>query len=136
MERVTGIEPALAGAYTGARLQSHLPDALIRRLAGILVIAIAARYGLLYVPDPAQAAIFREQARDRGAMRGSLADQTEHHHSASDNPGLSCRGITTPSPRRQGLANQARPCPLDNPNATLQPAATGLNLRCSDVTPR
>jgi uncharacterized membrane protein YfcA len=34
----------LAGAYTGARLQSHLPDALIRRLLGILVIAIGARY--------------------------------------------------------------------------------------------
>ena len=34
----------LAGAYTGARLQSRLPDALIRRLAGILVTAIAARY--------------------------------------------------------------------------------------------
>jgi uncharacterized membrane protein YfcA len=34
----------LAGAYTGACLQSRLPDALIRRLLGILVIAIAARY--------------------------------------------------------------------------------------------
>jgi uncharacterized protein len=34
----------LAGGYTGARLQSHLPDALIRRLVGILVIAIGARY--------------------------------------------------------------------------------------------
>jgi uncharacterized protein len=34
----------LAGGYTGARLQSRLPDALIRRLAGILVIAIGARY--------------------------------------------------------------------------------------------
>jgi uncharacterized protein len=34
----------LAGAYTGARLQSHLPDALMRRLVGILVIAIGARY--------------------------------------------------------------------------------------------
>ena len=34
----------LAGACTGARLQSHLPDALIRRLVGILVIAIGARY--------------------------------------------------------------------------------------------
>ena len=34
----------LAGAYTGARLQSHMPDALIRRLVGILVIAIGARY--------------------------------------------------------------------------------------------
>jgi uncharacterized membrane protein YfcA len=34
----------LAGGYTGARLQSHLPDALIRRLLGVLVIAIGARY--------------------------------------------------------------------------------------------
>ena len=34
----------LAGAYTGARLQSHLPDALIRRLVGVLVITIGARY--------------------------------------------------------------------------------------------
>ena len=35
---------ALAGAYTGARIQARLPDALIRRLVGILVIAIGARY--------------------------------------------------------------------------------------------
>jgi hypothetical protein len=34
----------LAGAYLGARLQSRLPDVLIRRLVGILVAAIAARY--------------------------------------------------------------------------------------------
>jgi uncharacterized membrane protein YfcA len=34
----------LAGAYTGARIQSRLPDALIRRLVGILVLAIGARY--------------------------------------------------------------------------------------------
>jgi hypothetical protein len=34
----------LAGGYTGARIQSRLPDALIRRLVGILVIAIGARY--------------------------------------------------------------------------------------------
>jgi uncharacterized protein len=34
----------LAGAYTGAPIQSRLPDALIRRLAGILVVAIGARY--------------------------------------------------------------------------------------------
>jgi uncharacterized membrane protein YfcA len=34
----------LAGAYTGARVQSRLPDALIRRLVGILVMAIGARY--------------------------------------------------------------------------------------------
>jgi uncharacterized membrane protein YfcA len=34
----------LAGGYSGARLQSRLPDGLIRRLVGILVIAIGARY--------------------------------------------------------------------------------------------
>jgi uncharacterized protein len=34
----------LAGAYTGARIQARLPDAVIRRIVGILVIAIAARY--------------------------------------------------------------------------------------------
>jgi uncharacterized membrane protein YfcA len=34
----------LAGGYTGARIQSRLPDMLIRRLVGILVIAIGARY--------------------------------------------------------------------------------------------
>lgn len=34
----------LAGAYTGARIQSLLPDALIRRLIGILVVAIGLRY--------------------------------------------------------------------------------------------
>jgi len=34
----------LAGAYTGARIQARLPDVLIRRVTGILVIAIGARY--------------------------------------------------------------------------------------------
>jgi uncharacterized protein len=34
----------LAGAYTGARIQSRLPDVLIRRLVGVLVIVIGARY--------------------------------------------------------------------------------------------
>jgi uncharacterized membrane protein YfcA len=34
----------LAGAYTGARIQSRLPDVLIRRVMGILVVAIGARY--------------------------------------------------------------------------------------------
>ena len=33
-----------AGGYTGARIQSHLPDALIRRVMGVLVIAIGTRY--------------------------------------------------------------------------------------------
>jgi uncharacterized membrane protein YfcA len=34
----------LAGAYTGARIQSRLPDVLIRRLIGIVVIVIGAQY--------------------------------------------------------------------------------------------
>jgi uncharacterized protein len=34
----------LAGAYTGARIQARLPDVLIRRVMGILVVAIGARY--------------------------------------------------------------------------------------------
>jgi uncharacterized protein len=34
----------LAGAYAGARLQPRLPDAIIRRVLGVLVIAIGARY--------------------------------------------------------------------------------------------
>jgi uncharacterized membrane protein YfcA len=34
----------LAGGYTGARLQSRLPDAMIRRLVGVLVVAIGIRY--------------------------------------------------------------------------------------------
>ncbi len=34
----------LAGGYTGARLQSRLPEVLIRRLVGVLVVAIGARY--------------------------------------------------------------------------------------------
>jgi uncharacterized protein len=34
----------LAGSYTGARIQSRLPDLLIRRAMGILIVAIAARY--------------------------------------------------------------------------------------------
>ena len=33
-----------AGAYTGARIQSRLPDLLIRRAMGILVLAIGIRY--------------------------------------------------------------------------------------------
>jgi hypothetical protein len=43
----------LAGAYTGARVQARLPDALIRRLVGGLIIAIGARYlwsGLTLMP--------------------------------------------------------------------------------------
>ena len=32
------------GAYTGARIQSRLPDILIRRVMGVLVLAIGIRY--------------------------------------------------------------------------------------------
>ena len=34
----------LAGAYSGARIQRRLPDVLIRRVMGVLVVAIAVRY--------------------------------------------------------------------------------------------
>ena len=34
----------LGGAYSGARMQARLPDVLIRRLVGILVVAVGARY--------------------------------------------------------------------------------------------
>lgn len=34
----------LAGGYVGARMQGRLPEALIRRLVGVLVIAIGVRY--------------------------------------------------------------------------------------------
>jgi uncharacterized membrane protein YfcA len=34
----------LAGGYTGARLQSRMPDVLISRLVGVLVTAIGAYY--------------------------------------------------------------------------------------------
>ena len=34
----------LAGGYTGARIQSRLPDAMIRRLVGVLVLAIGIFY--------------------------------------------------------------------------------------------
>ena len=34
----------LAGSYTGARIQSRMPDVLIRRLVGVLVVAIGADY--------------------------------------------------------------------------------------------
>ena len=34
----------LAGGYTGARIQRHLPDTVIRRVMGVLVVAIGARY--------------------------------------------------------------------------------------------
>jgi uncharacterized protein len=37
----------LAGGYLGARVQSRLPDVLIRRLVGLLVVAIGVRYLLL-----------------------------------------------------------------------------------------
>jgi uncharacterized membrane protein YfcA len=34
----------LAGAYTGARLQARMPDTVIRRIVGILVVVIGGRY--------------------------------------------------------------------------------------------
>jgi uncharacterized membrane protein YfcA len=39
----------LAGGYTGARLQARLPDRLLRRLIGVVVLAIGVRYLVLGV---------------------------------------------------------------------------------------
>ena len=39
----------LVGGYLGARAQPHLPDMLIRRVLGVLVMAIGARYAYLAV---------------------------------------------------------------------------------------
>jgi uncharacterized protein len=38
----------LAGAYTGARIQPRLPDLLIRRVTGVLVLAIGIRYLVVF----------------------------------------------------------------------------------------
>jgi uncharacterized membrane protein YfcA len=35
------------GGYFGARLQPHMPEVLIRRMLGRLVIAVGIRYGWL-----------------------------------------------------------------------------------------
>ncbi len=40
----------LAGGYLGARLQPRLPEMAIRRLLGVLVIAVGVRYGWLAAP--------------------------------------------------------------------------------------
>jgi hypothetical protein len=37
----------LLGGYTGARLQPHMPESVIRRLLGLLVLAIGIRYAWL-----------------------------------------------------------------------------------------
>jgi uncharacterized protein len=45
--RPTGIAlgaGGLPGAYSGARIQARLPDVLIRRVMGLFVMAIGARY--------------------------------------------------------------------------------------------
>jgi Sulfite exporter TauE/SafE len=55
----------LVGAYTGARIQSRLPDALIRRLVGILVLATApATCGLAW-PDTGIMAVSQGRPTER-----------------------------------------------------------------------
>jgi uncharacterized membrane protein YfcA len=44
VELLPGGIGGLAGAYTGARIQHRLPDAFIRRMMGVLVVAIGIRY--------------------------------------------------------------------------------------------
>lgn len=51
-----------AGAYAGARLQRHLPEASIRRLLGLLACLIAVRYVTVAVDTPTTgAALVRER---------------------------------------------------------------------------
>jgi uncharacterized membrane protein YfcA len=40
----------LLGGYVGARLQRHLPDVVVRRVLGVLVLAIGVRYAWLALP--------------------------------------------------------------------------------------
>ena len=42
----------LAGAYTGARIKFRLPEVLIRRLVGVLMVAIGACYLWVAGPGP------------------------------------------------------------------------------------
>ncbi len=42
----------LLGSYTGARLQPRLPEVLIRRVLGLLVLAIGIRYAWLGLATP------------------------------------------------------------------------------------
>jgi len=42
--RLSGDPDGRGSVRTGARIQSRMPDVLIRRLVGILVVAIGARY--------------------------------------------------------------------------------------------
>ena len=57
---------------TGLLLGRHDQAELLQPLRG------AVDHGLPHVPDPAQAAVFGQQARDREAVRGSLTDQAQH----------------------------------------------------------
>jgi uncharacterized membrane protein YfcA len=41
----------LCGSYLGARLQSRVPEALLRRLLGVLCVGLAVRYGLQGLGD-------------------------------------------------------------------------------------
>jgi uncharacterized protein len=59
----------LAGAYTGARIQGRLPDTVIRRVMGVLVVAIGARY----LWSQASAGATDRKRPPRGAASESLA---------------------------------------------------------------
>ena len=95
----------LLGGYLGARAQPHLPDMLIRRVLGVLVIAIGARYAYL-------AARSQKRCRDSKTARPqSLRTGPADHVSATTTN--TCREVVMlPSVsgacRGEGLNSQSR----------------------------
>jgi hypothetical protein len=66
----------LAGGHTGARIQSRLPDVLIRRLVGILVIAIGALpAGRPEFDEMTAGAAARQSGENPGASTAPLSNR-------------------------------------------------------------
>jgi hypothetical protein len=72
--------PALGlGGLTGARIQSRLPDAPIRALLAILVIAISTRCCGQACRDAYSAPVFRAGANIRGSGRRVQSRRSRSH---------------------------------------------------------
>jgi hypothetical protein len=117
-DRPTGIAPGIGG-YTGARMQSRLPDALIRRVVGILAIAIAPvpllRAGLNTATRLApHTAGYRQPRAVSGRCAGTVASRASRNRSvpATD----SCRHTA-----------RARSYPAAVPTWPASAAATGAS---------
>jgi uncharacterized membrane protein YfcA len=96
----------LAGAYTGARLQVRKPDVLIRRVVGVLVIAIAVRYfwsGLRWPlpPFPAPSRAPRARADSHTAPAPTTTEPAGRSPSAGRPPDRA-RAETRPGHAEEG----------------------------------